>query len=306
MTARDHVWLFWEWDEDCYLADDLLSRAAARHIRAKTFPIEAIRSLSRDALVANPPIILWDRAGDAYDEARHLADWAEALGSRVINPVRGMLLAKNKGILHRLLLQRDLPVPHTQFLNDASALEEFHASNGKYLVLKPVRSGGGEGVRMQQWCEGCLREAMQSRPGETWLLQEYIEAATMAGRRAWFRVFYLFGDVRICWWDNRTHIYDFMPCAEVNRLGFHDLCMLGIRIGATLPMQFFSTEIAYREDGKPVIVDYINDPCDLRCKTRIPNGVPPELLDWIFGRLFDLALALTPQSGSFPAPATNV
>ncbi len=294
MTARDHVWLFWEWNEDSHVAADLLKHAAARKLRARVFYYEALPGL--DELRWRPPLVLWDRAGDVYESARRLADWSEALGSRVINPPRGMLLAKDKSVLHGRLEQRSLPVPHTQFITHASSLEEIQFSFGKYLVLKPVRSGGGEGVRIQEWCESCLREAMNSRPGETWLLQEHIEAAQIAGRRAWFRVFYLLGDIRICWWDNYTHIYEWIPLQEVERLGFSELLQMGRCIGEAFPLQFFSTEIAYRKDGRPVIVDYVNDPCDLRGICRIPNGVPEESLDWDFGGILDAAASLDKQA----------
>ena len=290
MAPRDHVWLLWEWGEDSHVAAELLKSAAARDLRARAFFYEDLPSL--DELRHSAPHLLWDRAGDVYESARRLADWAEALGSRVVNPARGMLLAKDKAVLHKLLEQRGLPVPRTCFLTDTSPLEEIQSSLGQYLVLKPVRSGGGEGVRIQEWCENCLREAMGSRPGETWLLQEHINPCIMAERRAWFRVFYLFGDIRICWWDNQTHIYEWMPLEEVERQGFAELLSLGRRIGEALPLQFFSTEIALCADKRLVVVDYVNDPCDLRSISRIPNGVPTELLDWVFGKILNKAAEL--------------
>jgi len=290
LAPKDHVWLFWEWGEDSHLAADLIKHAAARNLRARAFFYEDLPSPGELRLQA--PLLLWDRAGDVYESARRLADWAEALGSRVINPARGMLLAKDKAVLHKLLELRGLPVPHTRFFTDASSLEEMQLSLGKYLVLKPVRSGGGEGVRIQEWCEKCLREAMRTRSGETWLLQEHVDPCIMAGRRAWFRVFYLFGEIRICWWDNHTHIYEWMPLEEVECQGFAELLSLGRRIGEAFPLQFFSTEIALCADGRLVVVDYVNDPCDLRSISRIPNGVPTELLDWVFGKILDKAAGL--------------
>lgn len=290
MAPKDHVWLFWEWGEDSHLAADLLKSAAARNLRARAFFYEDLPSPGE--LRRQAPLALWDRAGDVHETARRLADWAEALGSRVINPARGMLLAKDKAVLHKLLEQRGLPVPQTRFFTDTSSIGEMQPSLGKYLVLKPVRSGGGEGVRIQEWCEKGLREAMRTRPGETWLLQEHIEAAQIHGCRAWFRVFYLCGDVRACWWDNYTHIYQWIPLDEIDRLGFGELLSLGRRIGEALPLQFFSTEIAFRADGRLVVVDYVNDPCDLRSISRIPNGVPMELLDWVLGRILDKATEL--------------
>lgn len=296
MLDRDHIWLLWEWTEDTLLVENLLSRAAQSGLRVKTFTPTDFARFDLGSMLGQPPVILWDRAGDVHHEALRISDWAEALGSRVINPVRGTLLAKNKARLHEMLVQHNLPVPWTRLINDQSPPQDLDCGCGKYMVLKPERSGGGEGVRIQEWSQESLHAAMKSRPGETWLLQEYVEPAVIGGRRAWFRVFHLFGDIRICWWDNRTHIYDFLPECEVNMMGFNDLEILGMKIGASFPMQFFSTEIVYRRDvpggghsPKPVIVDYINDPCDLRSKKTVHDGVPEELLDWLFWRLFEAA-----------------
>ncbi len=289
MPARDFLWFLWEWSEDAYLKDDLIYRAAQENLRVRFFGPGEFHEITRAAIIASYPLILWDRAGDVHREALRLSDWAEALGSRVINPARSARLIQDKANLHRLLLQHDLPVPQTRFLADHCSAEELRWACGKYLVLKPVRSGGGEGVRIQEWNENSIWEAMRIRPGEIWLLQEYIEPALVAGRRAWFRVYYLFGEIRICWWDNRTHVYDFMPCREVDQLGFGELRSLVRRIGESFPLQLFSTEIVYREDGRPIIVDYINDPCDLRRRSRVPDGVPDELLNWVYDKIFATA-----------------
>ncbi|RJP76427.1 MAG: hypothetical protein C4524_10140 [Candidatus Zixiibacteriota bacterium] len=292
MLKRDHVWLLWEWSEDAYLVEDFLRQADHLDLRVKVFDPDGFRRLSMNTVAQDYPVILWDRAGDVHREAQYISDWAEAAGSRVINPVRGTLLAMDKAHLHRLLLQNHLPVPQTRVLTDSSNGEDLHWGCGKFLVLKPGISGGGEGVRIQHWSEDSLREAMSARPGEPWLLQEFIEPAMVTGRRAWFRVYHLFGEIRVCWWDNTTHIYDLMPCEEVGLMGFHDLRTLGLHLANRFPMQFFSTEIVYCSDGAPLLIDYINDPCDLRSRARIPNGVPEELLNWVFQRIFEVARAV--------------
>lgn len=293
MILRDHIWLLWEWSEDAYLAEDLLARAAATKVRARAFKPEEFFGLKSETIVVNPPHLLWDRAGDVFPEACRIADWAEAAGALAVNPVRGARMIHRKDRLHKLLVESNLPVPQTVVLRNHADPDELNRACGKYLVLKPALSGGGEGVRIQCWDYDSLKAEIASRPTENWLLQEYIEPARIAGRAAWFRVFYLLGDVRVCWWDHKTHIYELIPCEELERLGFNDLKNLGRKIASCIPMQFFSAEIAYRANGKPVVVDYINDPCDLRSKKRIPNGVPEELLDWVFGRIFEAALRRT-------------
>jgi hypothetical protein len=289
MMARDHLWLLWEWTEDSPLVEELHSRAARELLHVQAYSPAEFSQFDVRSLETRRPSLLWDRAGDIHPEAQRLADWAEAWGCRVVNPARGTLLARDKGLLHQLLHRHQLPVPDTHFLQSHATPDEIAWVRGQYLVLKPVRSGGGEGVKIQVWDEDALLQAMHSRPGVTWLLQEHVEPAIMAGRRAWFRVFYLFGEVRVCWWDNRTHVYAYLPEKEVDLLGLGELITLGKAIGATFPMQLFSTEIVCRQNGKLVIVDYLNDPCDLRSQTRVPDGVPELIINWILDRIFQIA-----------------
>jgi len=39
-------------------------------------------------------------------------------------------------------------------------------------------------------------------------------------------------------------------------------------------LDFFSTEIVLTNDGKFVVIDYVNDQCDMRLKSRHIDGVP--------------------------------
>jgi hypothetical protein len=46
-------------------------------------------------------------------------------------------------------------------------------------------------------------------------------------------------------------------------------------------LELFSTEIALATDGCFTVVDYINDPVDLRLQSFALDGIP----DWIVGRI---------------------
>jgi hypothetical protein len=50
----------------------------------------------------------------------------------------------------------------------------------------------------------------------------------------------------------------------------------------------FSTEIAVTSDGRFVIVDYVNDPIDLRLQSKALDGVPDEIVKDITERLLEL------------------
>jgi hypothetical protein len=61
-------------------------------------------------------------------------------------------------------------------------------------------------------------------------------------------------------------------------------------IAAISKLNFFSSEIALRtatsfEDSQFVVVDYVNDMCDMRTTNHAPDGIPNALFDRIVERL---------------------
>jgi hypothetical protein len=59
----------------------------------------------------------------------------------------------------------------------------------------------------------------------------------------------------------------------------------------------FSTEIAITSDGRFVIVDYVNDPIDLRLQSKASDGVPDDIVEDIAARLVGLTLRYRTPSG---------
>ncbi len=50
-------------------------------------------------------------------------------------------------------------------------------------------------------------------------------------------------------------------------------------------MDLFSSEIALVPDGRFIVVDYVNDPLDLRLQSQTPEGVPDAIVRAIAERL---------------------
>jgi hypothetical protein len=55
-------------------------------------------------------------------------------------------------------------------------------------------------------------------------------------------------------------------------------------------LTLFSTEIAITSDGRFVVVDYVNDPIDLRLQSKAFDGVPDDIVKDITERLVELIL----------------
>jgi hypothetical protein len=48
-------------------------------------------------------------------------------------------------------------------------------------------------------------------------------------------------------------------------------------------LDFFSTEIALDQAGRFIVIDYLNDICDMRLKSRHYDGVPDDIVHEIAG-----------------------
>jgi hypothetical protein len=59
-----------------------------------------------------------------------------------------------------------------------------------------------------------------------------------------------------------------------------------LRIADITKLNFFSTEIAMVDRETFVVIDYVNDQCDMRLKSRHQDGVPDDVVNEI---TFELA-----------------
>ena len=112
----------------------------------------------------------------------------------------------------------------------------------------------------------------------------------VAGRPVYFRVFFVFGDVWVTWWNCYTDHYRMVSPDEWKEFELEQVEELARRIAALTGMTFFSTEIAQPETGGFVVIDYVNDQCHLLSQTAHPQmGVPDQLVASIARRLVEAA-----------------
>jgi hypothetical protein len=103
----------------------------------------------------------------------------------------------------------------------------------------------------------------------------------MKRKPAWFRIFFVLGKIIPCWWDPVKHIYDVVTKEDIVRFRLNPLYELVKQIARIYKLGFFSTEIAIENGRRFVVVDYINDQCDMRKKSRFADGVCDEIVDVI-------------------------
>ena len=123
---------------------------------------------------------------------------------------------------------------------------------------------------------------------DKYLLQAHITPRKLDMRSAWFRVIYCTGKIYPCWWHGKDYVYAPVTKEEQDQYGLAPLNEAAEKIAHVCELDLFSTEIAYTSEGLFVVVDYVNDPIDLRLRSKAIDGVPDEIVHDIAGRLADL------------------
>jgi hypothetical protein len=235
---------------------------------------------------------LFDRASDGEACFMPLVDWASQQGSFFINSHEKARCAWDKSTMHKTLTEAGLQAPATIILPSYETQPTLEAVDlgplGGQFTIKPAHGSGGDGVVLEVTSLSQVLVSRQEYPADTYLLQAHTNTKMLAARPAWFRVIYCAGRVYPCWWDPETHVYTPVSPEEESHYGLSPLRNITDSIASITEMDFFSTEIALDWDGNFLIVDYVNDPIDLRLQSRAADGVPDEIVRGIAGHLAEI------------------
>jgi glutathione synthase/RimK-type ligase-like ATP-grasp enzyme len=119
----------------------------------------------------------------------------------------------DKSIAHYQLLRAQIPVPNTVILRSWEPVRKLTEEERKQLgcpfIMKPALGYGQRGVKLITDFEDLdsIQEGRKFDPNDNYLLQEFIETYQLDRSPAWFRIFYIFGEVFPCWWHPATHVY---------------------------------------------------------------------------------------------------
>jgi len=236
--------------------------------------------------------LLFDRASGASPEFIGLQALAVERGRDVLDPLDRIRWASDKATMHLELLSAGLAAPHTIILPSYAAQPETRVSPadlaplGVPFVIKPANTTGGSlGVVADASTAADVTAARRTYPADKYLLQEKVRPEVLDGRRFWFRGFYVLGEVHLTWWDDRTHVYDELSNAEAGTRGLAPLYAMVRTIARVSKLRFFSTEVARDAAGRFVVVDYVNEICDMRLRSAHPDGVPDAVVRRIAERI---------------------
>lgn len=239
------------------------------------------------ALVANEISfrVFLDRASDVDGNFKRLILWARQQGVLRINKSRLARRSWNKIAMHEAFTSAGLPAPYTIVLPSCEEQPLLGPVDleplGRPFVVKPAHGGGGCGVLTGATDWDQVVAARQKYPTDQYLLQANVEPDYLNGRPAWFRLIYCAGEVFPSWWDPHTHIYTPLTWEDQHRFNLDGLFEISQKIAGLCQLELFSTEIALTSSGQFLIVDYVNDPIDLRSQAITPEGVPDLMLDAI-------------------------
>jgi hypothetical protein len=255
-------------------------------------PAEARRTLEEFRAGEVDFQVLLDRASGSSPEFAEMQALALERGRDVIDGLEKIRWASDKATMHLEFIAAGIHTPHTLILPSFAAephLRLTHASLdplGVPFVIKPANTTGGSlGVIADAAGLTDVLAARRTFPTDKYLLQEKVMPEVRAGRRFWFRGFYVLGEVHLTWWDDRTHIYTELGYDDAARFGLVPIYGIVRDIARISRLRFFSTEVARDVRGRLVVVDYVNEICDMRLRSEHPDGVPDAVVGRIAGRV---------------------
>jgi hypothetical protein len=287
----------WDWEYDVEFVQLLKARCADAGLTFLDITVYNLDDVMGKLQSGNLNIrIVLDRASDANVLFEPLQKFFKSSSSKVINAYDVALHTMDKSLVHVELLAAGLPVPETIILPALSQQETLDASLLDALskfkmpcVVKPALGGGGVGVERNVQAVDTILASRKNFPFEKYLVQDRIMPRYCYGWRAWFRVYYVFGEVQYCWWDDAdSHRYRLCSEADVVRYGLDELIRLSTHIARVAKMDFFSSEIALTPQGEFVVIDYVNDQCDMRLKSKHFDGVCDELVAFVVNGLIGM------------------
>jgi len=226
-----------------------------------------------------------DRASDEDPRFLQLNQLLQTKSTKFINAHHHYQRSIDKANIHGELLAHGLQLPLTIILPPYESEPNFDPRVieplTKPFVVKPAKGSGGFGVLVGATRPDDVSQTRAKFRNQRFLVQQRIEPQILGTRRAWFRVYNVCGRVIPCWWDDATHRYSVITPMDSPQVKVDELSRIVRIIAEVSQLDFFSTEIALDKDGRYVVVDYVNDPCDMRAQSKHFDGVPDTIIRMI-------------------------
>ncbi len=281
----------WEYDADFVdLIEKILQEEGLSTFIIKEHNIHDVTERVRERKLSYRFYI--DRASDvnpAFEELSRILTRRKAV---IINPHKKVQHAIDKASMHLEFINAGLNVPYSIIIPPHSELEEIKLTIedlpilGRPFIIKPCNTtGGGVGVVTGAETLGEIFHERITNSNDKYLIQEKVYPTVLDGRRAWFRCFWAFGKPVAVWWDDLTHLYEELTEEETGNYGLRKLLHKTRIIAKITGLDFFSTEIVLNNKNLFVVIDYVNDQCDMRIKSKHFDGIPDFIVHQIIHNL---------------------
>jgi len=288
----------WEFDVDFIaLIENVLQQRGLKTFVLREHNIHEVteRILNRDLFFG----FYLDRASDVDPDFEKLAHVISKRKTIVLNQYGKVQHAIDKASMHLEFITAGLDVPYSIIMppfNQAKdvliSLQEL-AILGLPFIIKPCNTtGGGDGVVTDAITLREILEERKTNANDKYLIQEKIYPQIIENKRAWFRCFWAFGKVIPTWWDDQTHLYSELDRRQAENYGLLKLYKITRTIAKITGLDFFSTEIVLSQKKKFIIIDYVNDQCDMRMKSKHYDGVPDVVVKQIVENLLKFILKM--------------
>lgn len=293
LKARYDLALAYDWEFDRDFVRLVEASARGRGLAALAVPPAAAGRVLQDFRAGELDFrVLVDRASGASPDFIALQALAAERGRDVVESLAKVRWASDKATMHLEFLTAGIPTPHSVIIPSFDEQPEFVpapedlAPLGVPFVVKPANTTGGSvGVVADAAGPADVLAARRTYPADKYLLQEKVVPETGDGRRYWFRGFYVLGEVHLAWWDDRTHVYAELGYDEAAARGLAAIYGIVRTIARVSRLRFFSTEVARDARGRLLVVDYVNEICDMRLLSAHPDGVPDAMVARIADRI---------------------
>ena len=281
----------WEYDEDFII----LLEEMFHHAQLSTFLIKPFNVYEITDRLKKRSLFFYcflDRASDVDDSFNEIAQILTRRSARVFNPYKLVHHAIDKASMHLEFITAGINTPHSIIIPPFNETQQLYISLddlailNRPFIIKPCNTTGG-GIGVVTGAE-TLKDVLEHRihlNNDKYILQEKIYPQLFNKKRAWFRCFWAWGKTIPTWWDDQTHRYTMLTQEDIIDFELKDLFKLTRKIAKHTGLDFFSTEIVYSTKDEFVVVDYVNDQCDMRVQSKYFDGVPDEIVRKIISRM---------------------
>lgn len=284
----------WEYDKDFVF---LIENTAQKKYNMSTYMVEPFNLEETVNRVRSGELsfyFFYDRGSDSSPEFLELHQLILQNNVPVLDSLDQLKWASDKATMHLEVMANGLKTPYTIIIPPFNTTENIKlsvaelANLGRPFIIKPANTTGG-GIGVVEGAE-TLQDILAVRKNygtDKYLLQQKVIPVEKDGKRFWFRGFYCCGMIECCWWNDITHVYEVLSPNMIADFQLNALFKIVARIAKITDLNFFSTEIALDRDGKFVVIDYVNEVCDMRLKSKHYDGVPDEIVQQIVHQIVD-------------------